>query len=287
MTDLIKGVLGGGWPLVLGWLFPASISVGTLVVLAGPHLDMGSTSLLSGSLMILAASTMVGVIFASVQTPLYRILEGYLLWPAWFAERRLRRQLANRERLLHATEEGYRAGLTEERLRRYPEDKKDIVPTVFGNAIRRFELYGWSRYRLNTQVLWYRITAVAPESAVKAVTNARANVDFFVCLLYGQLLAAAIAAPLIRWTPRLIGVLVPLVVARLCYRLATLATDEWAASVRALADLARVPLAKALGLALPDSLEDERQMWDAVYWLERRPYSSEVSEFLAKYREMS
>jgi hypothetical protein len=285
VTDLIKGVLAGGWSLVLGWLLPAGVSVGTFALLVGPHIAVLPESVVDRSLLALAATVTLGILLAAIQTPLYRVLEGYLLWPSWLARRRVERHIAIRAELAVATEEGYRAGLVEEKKRRYPEDEKDIVPTVFGNAIRRFELYGWSRYRLNTQVLWYRIIAVAPEPAVKAVENARANVDFFVCLLYGQLLVAVVAVPTIRWTPRLIAVLIPLAIAAACYRLATLATDEWAASVRALTDLARLPLARALGLVLPASLEDERQMWDTVYWLERAPYSPKASGFLEKYRD--
>ena len=47
----------------------------------------------------------------------------------------------------------------------------------------------------------------------------------------------------------------------LWYRLAVVATDEWAGAVRAMVNLGRHPLAAALGLTLPQKLDDERAMW--------------------------
>ena len=69
----------------------------------------------------------------------------------------------------------------------------DDAPTRLGNAIRRLEEYGHNRYRLDSQALWYELTAAAPKQLSQQVDTARAGVDFFVCLLYGQLLAAATA----------------------------------------------------------------------------------------------
>jgi hypothetical protein len=163
---------------------------------------------------------------------------------------------------------------------------------MLGNAIRRFETYGWNRYRLNTQTLWYRIQAASPEAAAKAVETARATVDFFVCLLYGQLLVAvtaivAIASGQPGRTRLAICLAVTVVVAAVSYRLAATATDEWSSAVRAVADLSRVPLAAALGLTIPDTLEEERQMWRGVYWLDREPYSEQASEYLSRYRLVS
>ncbi|MEU5393872.1 hypothetical protein [Streptomyces tibetensis] len=50
------------------------------------------------------------------------------------------------------------------------------------------------------------------------------------------------------------------------YRSAVTATDEWAAAVRALVNTGRKPLAASLGLALPQTLAAERDMWTMVPW---------------------
>jgi hypothetical protein len=290
VTDLLKGVLGGGWALVAGWIFPAGLAIGSFLLLVAPSFGEVERSGEVG-LIALGSAVALGVLFSALQTPLYRILEGYLLWPRRLADRRRQRHVDRRQRLVAAAKDahGYRAGLANERLRRYPDEEKDIVPTALGNAVRRFEVYGWSRYQLNTQTLWYRILAVVPEATSKAVDGARANVDFFIALLYGHALVggAAVVALVARrdGTPRLLAALAgSAVVITLAYRLAIVATDEWASAVRALADLARVPLAAALGLVLPQTLDEERAMWRVVYWLDRAGYSPEASEYLSAYR---
>ncbi|MEO3855414.1 hypothetical protein [Acrocarpospora sp. B8E8] len=56
------------------------------------------------------------------------------------------------------------------------------------------------------------------------------------------------------------------------YLAAVSSTDEWAASVRALVNVGRKPLAESLGLKLPADLAAERTMWDLVTKLSRIPY---------------
>ncbi len=46
--------------------------------------------------------------------------------------------------------------------------------------------------------------------------------------------------------------------------MAITATDSWSYSVQALVNVGRVKLADALGLQIPDSLEEERLMWGLV-----------------------
>ena len=83
--------------------------------------------------------------------------------------------------------------LLDERLHRYPSDDRQVTPTRLGNAIRRFEEYGYDRFRLDSQVLWHELNAVVLESARKQAEDARTSVDFFVCLIYGHLLVAVSA----------------------------------------------------------------------------------------------
>ena len=65
-----------------------------------------------------------------------------------------------------------------------------------------------------------------------------------------------------------------IVIAIVCYRLAILATDEWAASVRALVDHGRIAVAAAFGVQnVPADFEAERLMWQAICTLVRRPYA--------------
>jgi len=76
----------------------------------------------------------------------------------------------------------------------------------------------------------------------------------------------------------LLGVAGGLVVAAAVWcRTAVVATDEWTGAVHALVNLGREPLAQALGLSPPDSLEAERDMWSIVGRLTARPHAVETA----------
>jgi hypothetical protein len=168
-----------------------------------------------------------------------------------------------------------------ERLGRFPEDDDQIAPTRLGNAIRRLEWYAQNRYCMDSQTLWYELVAVAPEQVRRDESQARTNVDFYVCLLYGHVVVAVSAFITLgfrhgRGVSLAISGAVLIGLTVLWYRFAVAATDDWASAVRALVNLGRKPLAEALGLQLPATIKDERAMWAVVYQLTGLPYPSIV-----------
>ncbi|MEW2509802.1 hypothetical protein [Streptomyces sp. NPDC046870] len=301
MGDIAKGALGGGWALLVGWILPTALNLAVFLfavapsvhrpaILAGHHPATGGRT----ALLLLVAAVLLGLVLNALQTPLYRFLEGYALWPAVAYERGCRVQRARRGRIadrLAATAGAapIRRALLAEKLSRYPVDDDQIAPTRLGNAIRRFEEYGHDRYRLDTQVLWNELTSAAPEWTRKQNESARTNVDFFVALLYGHAVVAATAftalssgrgdRPVLAVTGVVLVVLIPV-----WYHAAVAATDEWAAAVRALVNLGRKPLAEALGLDLPGDLEEERTMWQLVTRMSRRRYAPAAVTAFAPYR---
>ncbi len=182
-----------------------------------------------------------------------------------------------------------RALLREEQ-RRYPIDNDQVVPTKLGNAIRRLEEYGSNRYLLDSQILWSRLIAVVPDAARKQVDNAQIGVDFFVCLLYGHIAVALTAAATLFFAVHphlsalLVATFVPLVFVPIWYRLAVVTTDQWTAAVQALVDLGRQPLAAALGLVMPPTVEEERTMWERVSRFASREYNPERAKMLDEFR---
>ncbi|AXT85759.1 hypothetical protein C6I20_11550 [Aeromicrobium sp. A1-2] len=286
MTEIAKSVLGGSWTLVLGWILPSSLGwslFGFLVIPSLTNLDIfasvSSSSASNQALVLLAASVILGLTLASVATPLYRVLEGYVLWPprraASMTEKHVLARRAAKEEVTKARgAQGrldLRGALALERFRRYPDDEDQIAPTRLGNAIRRFEYYSYDRYQLSSQLLWNQLRATASESVVKDVDDARAGVDFFVCLLYVSG-AASVSALLALLSPErqaaslILAFIIGAAVAVACYRLAVVATDAWSSAVRALVDTGRLPLAKGLGLRMPETLAQEREMWQHVGW---------------------
>lgn len=111
MSDLIKGVLGGAWAAAVGWILPVFIVLhaGALVVVPAMSLHamrhFREWPIEQQQLVLLTAAVALGLGFASIQTPLYGVLEGYLLWPQAIKKRRTERHIELR-RVLFAAAEG-------------------------------------------------------------------------------------------------------------------------------------------------------------------------------------
>lgn len=337
MTAIITSLLGGGWELVAGWILPTalnSVLVGFLVLPAVRHVHwLASLAAASGpekALALLVTAVIGGLVLSALQTPLYRVLEGYRGMPHRLRQWRIDRHIERKHRLdkrlqfarlafreAHGTSrEGDAAefaklradpalskipetngelspvtiSMLAEKCRRYPVADGQVLATSLGNAIRRFEEYGYDRYRLDSVTMWNALAGAVPGSVRKRVDASRAGVDFFICLIYGQFilavfgLAALIAAPGHPAGP-ILAIVVPTALIPVWYRLAVEATDEWAAAFRGLIDIGRKPLADALGLAMPATLEQERRMWELQSRLSRRPYSAsdaELDQFRAR-----
>lgn len=329
MSGILQGALGSSRALLIGWFVPSAINILLYGALVDPH--HSGFDALTGSggdaarptLYSLTATLVLGLLLASLQTPLYRLLEGYLGWPDALYRVGVRKHLSRKHLLQNrlqaamlvqaeaasslpdehaAALAAFRAhpvtsryvdrdarrgpvwlAILEERLNRYPVQDRQFAATRLGNAIRRLEEYGYDRFRLDTQVVWYELVAVAPDQARKQAEDARIGVDFFVCLLYGHLLVAAGALiqlgfghPHPAWKLwALAGILIALT--PVWYRTAVVATDDWTGAVKAMVNLGRKPLAEALALQLPPSLAAERDMWELTGGLTSSPYSERAA----------
>src|SRR5690348_12150205 len=87
MSDLVKGVLGGAWSLLVGWILPSAINLLVLgfVVLPGVR-TAGAVSWFTKAdpqnqgFAVVAGAVVLGMLLATVQKQLYRVLEGYVGW---------------------------------------------------------------------------------------------------------------------------------------------------------------------------------------------------------------
>lgn len=302
MSEVVKGAIGGAWGLIVGWILPVLIGLVLFAYVVAPSLEgvsayasvVGSVSV-EGALVLVISSIVFGLVLSTLQTPLYRVLEGYVLWPGWLRDQRRDAHRRRRDELRDAASGSGEAsltldrGLALERYLRYPVNDSQIAPTRLGNNIRRFETYGEDRYHLDTQVLWYALRAAAPESLVKEVDAARSGVDFFVCscwvtIALGVSALVTLRAPGSDTATLVIVAVAAVAVAVATYVAAVAATDSWASAVRALVDVGRKPLADALGLEMPARLEDERTMWRSVAWLTVYPYDPLTAVSVNRFR---
>jgi hypothetical protein len=277
VADILKGLVGAGTSFVFAWVFPSAIALAVLYTLVVRRLGLDAVlgiSALSPAEQALAlgfAATVIGLVMNALSTPLYRVLEGYV-WPARFRRWGVQREQMRRESIDGQVKarSGLERALAQERLQRFPRNDAQTAPTRLGNAIRAFETYGADRYQLDSQLLWIDLVAVAPDGLRKELDTARSSVDFFVAAIYLSLAVgiAAFVAALVAPSGPDVGVLVvgigSLILAPVSYRSAVTSCSYWDATVRALVDIGRVPLAAALGLVLPSTIERERKMWNLV-----------------------
>jgi len=240
----------------------------------------------------------VAFVLAALSIPLYRILEGYLFWPHWLRERRTTTQGKRKARLVKAAEtlerESLQADLVWEKADKYPVQNQQLAPTRLGNAIRAMETFAGDRYGLDSQRFWSELVAAAPASLSDANAQARGQVDFFVAMFYLTILfGLATLAAFFRelsaspstfdLTALVVGVAV-LLLPWIWYEMAIISVSFWRSSSQAVANTGRVPLATQLGLVLPDTLDEEREMWERLASLLFYPAAETTPDVLDSYR---
>jgi hypothetical protein len=304
MVDILKG-LGGKSQFLVSWISAAAITVGAAVLFLLPiGLDLKLVSFVKDwseatqGVVLLAVVVLLGFTMGAASTPLYRLLEGYG-WPSrlmhWGSNRQRERKKAFQSQINASPNANLiDQALLWERLSRYPADDKQIAPTRLGNALRVFETYGLDRYDLDSQTFWNELVALVPKNLQDELDNSRAATDFFVATVYLTTLyglGAVALAGVELWHNRPLdyaliaqGIVVLLAGPAVSYRLAVSSTTYWAATVQAMVNLGRVPLAKAMGLEIPKTLETERQMWNALSNFVFYPYDLSKAHALDKFR---
>ena len=117
----------------------------------------------------------------------------------------------------------------------------------------------------------------------------RTAVDFFVGLIYGQIVIVVTAVVTLGFDGErreylAVGALAAVIITVLAYHGAVVATDEWAYSVQALVNAGRGPVAQGLSLKLPATLEEEQKMWTLLGRLLSPEPDPETLELVDQYR---
>ena len=188
MSDIFKGLTGGGLAGLTAWVLPSGFILGLFWLLVYPemraHFDRFDHLSATHKLFVwVFAAVFLGVFLQALSTPMYRLLEGYS-WPRACRERSVAKQRAIKSRLegnIGGT--GWGKGLQEEQIARFP-DFNEVAPTRLGNALRALETYGATRFELDSQVMWSELNAVVPKSLQTELERSRAGMDFFVALFY-------------------------------------------------------------------------------------------------------
>lgn len=303
MSELFKAALAGAWTWVITYLFPASLAIGLAAVILST-LEPSSTAVETiedwsagyRTAAAIAAGVLLAMVLAGLNNGLHRVLEGYVLIPRskrlwnWLVKRQAehKKKLQGKVDRSTGSDPGsdLRKALLRERLEDYPLDPTEFGPTRYANSVRTMETYAVTRFMLDSQYLWGELTACTPESARTAEEDARSFVDFLVNLLFlsgalvvGSAIYAAVDRDL-RWLPVAVAFAV---VTWVWNRLIYAAVRSWRSALRAVVDLGRAPLADALKLSLPVSIEQEQEMWKTVVWALRDRHKPSIIQ-LEKFR---
>jgi hypothetical protein len=298
VANILAGLAAGGWPFLVGWIFPSAIFVSLAAFFLFPALanfevakDILSLSVGQRTLVLAFISIGLGILISAAQTPLYTLLEGYY-WPRRIQNRRSQKYLTEKRELKEKVDRtsGIEQGLLYEQYNRFPPDDNQIAPSRLANRLRALETYGTSRFGLDTQILWSEVSTVAPEPLRTDHAQARATVDFFVSMIYLSavfgllsLVTAWLTAEGNRLGLAIVG-LIALLATLAWHRLAIRSVDYWASTVQALTNLGRKELASSMGLQLPSTLDDEREMWAALSQIVYYGYRTDVAKQLDRFR---
>ncbi|WP_329213265.1 hypothetical protein OG352_00945 [Streptomyces sp. NBC_01485] len=243
---------------------------------------------------IVVGTTVVAVVFQPFQLAVMRLLEGG--WPDALGaglgrtlQRRRKARLAARTELdgsagsAGATGSAedpspalvQRAGAAAAALRRrYPLPDHLVRPTALGNVLAALRDTAGRDHGWDAAVAWPRLYPVLGDRARAVVDDCRDSLDAAARLCVTNAVTALVStALLLRSGWWLLLALAPAAVAVLAYHGAVQAALTYGDAVRAAFELHRFDLLAALHLPLPDSLQEERTLAQALclHWRQGLP----------------
>lgn len=241
-----------------------------------------SVDTIVGTTMTTLISWLLSIILLGSNRELYRVLEGYgQINPFKFFKRFEIRKFRKWDSEIRTLDDEYRRYASEGEefppalrnrrnhliramVSRFPDGEFWLLPTSFGNTLRAFEVYSRVMYGVDSIEGWSRLLAVLPGDYQKLIDDAKANVDFWVNILFLGFVAIieyfVLAIYFRVWVWWLSPILVALVLL-VAYSRATHSVVEWGTKVKAAFDLYLPDLWEKLGFEPPESHEEKVKTW--------------------------
>ena len=219
------------------------------------------------------------VFLLAINRFVYRTMEGYGAWnpaqvfPKLFAkreERRYNKLQGKKQSARRSNDERLLRRLMLEEAAQFPPERDQLLPTRFGNTLRAFEYYSWAIYGIDAVVGWNRLWAVIPKDYQDALSEAKAQTDFWLHLwilgfliLIGYMISAlyVICCSLAAHLYMLLFFPVVLVVPLLASLGTITAAVAWGDIVKASFDVFLPELGEKLGFPPIRTFEQERHLW--------------------------
>jgi hypothetical protein len=183
------------------------------------------------------------------------------------ALRQVRRDLVNLVRPREQAERITRQTLQAEQLLAFGP-RTTVKATRLGNCLDALDNYSYERYWMEGGVFWPHLEHLMKEDLRDDIENQRILLDFLLALASLSVVVALLAMFVGPWLwlswlwPGVI--VVSGVVSYLMYRLSIPAAYALGSALRAGCDLYRQDLLLALGLEVPGTLAEERELWQQV-----------------------
>jgi hypothetical protein len=270
----------------VGFLLPAAALCGWIFAVArafGFISDAISLEKLGATAVAIAIVWLVAIALMALNRPIFRFLEGYGDWhplklrQSWirrYFESKIAPTLASQIAIDAARVRGETPAVPDDqadKLRQavelYPDSGQWVLPTRFGNAFRALEVYSRVVYGIDAIPAWPRLQAVIPDDFKKLISESKSQLDFCINLLAASGLTLVFYIAVVLWKHQLESLWVPcsaIVVFLFGHLVSTTAVGQFGVYVKSAFDLYRGDLAKQLGLQLPRSMEQEREMWEIL-----------------------
>ncbi len=144
--------------------------------------------------------------------------------------------------------------------RRYPGNRDDVMPTLLGNVLRRYENQAGRPYNLDIIAAAPHLLLVANPDDAAYVRDQRTQLDLATRLSASCFVLTGISAVLLApcgWWMLLAAV--PYLIGQMFYRGACTVAQEYGVSLQTLLDLNRHKLYERLGVPAPRTLDAERE----------------------------
>jgi hypothetical protein len=195
-----------GYSLLVRTLLPGIV----IAILSLPVVAFGAIlisdvlyKLLAGNILIYLSVATIGFGFTAtfLDNYIYKVYEGYLLWPKWLLEirtscldRKVRKETARAEALRE--EKPRECDKIWYWLRDFPlindGDPGAVAPTKLGNIIYEYEEYPLSRYNMDPAFYWSRMWFIADENARKTFSSAESEASGIIYITFATFMLTGI-----------------------------------------------------------------------------------------------
>lgn len=188
----MKPFFSFGYPFFLKVVIPglvAAVALNPLIAVIGIKLGIAVKMYHALSIAILGIS--LGFLINFIDDIIYKILEGYRLWPKWlriYYTNRLNERIQKRFEEYKYTQDQIKKGMLWDWLITFPLKKtgqdiqtEAVLPTRLGNILHSYEDYPQSRYGMNSVFFWPRLWLVLDKDTRNEFNTITAEAD---CVTY-------------------------------------------------------------------------------------------------------